>query len=308
MKRAMLVVISVALLAYPIGEVYAQQGHNLLMRRVGEAGWTLTDPTVVAPYTWLTMWDNNGDQHWAWDLESNDVDELIAYAASASSILADGIVGSSQTTGQASCNTAIGAVNDVADVDTVVTALANIQGVIVAFDESGWENGAVVVTAFRVENHPQHDPVNEGTLRGFLWIFAHLNDSLNGQEGYNLPLEPFATLDVEVGTSNIRATFLGPQGSMGWFVEGTLQQSTLSDPDAEPVVLADWVPWGGVDFFYACSEPVQVPSTQLLLARIWTPVQNPEQGVNSRIGGSTLGDFQLNYDFKAKGYFSVTSQ
>ncbi|MCI0745719.1 MAG: hypothetical protein L0Y58_09970 [Verrucomicrobia subdivision 3 bacterium] len=267
---------------------------------------------MVGPRTGVTLYDEETGGYASFDNQPNDVDEMIAYRASGSNLQIDGGIGSSQTTGTATCNTAINATDFAPGVDTLITALMAIENnPSDAADGAYWSNAALVVTRFEVQNHPSHPPVDQGVLEGFIWMFAHQNGDLYPQNG-GTPLNPGTTLFAEVGGSNLTATYGGPDG--GWFLLGVIRRSANQEPDTQ---IGDgnggpeWWPLDSFDQFYDSLETIAVPSQQPVTAFILDQFRIvDEEGdlilqITSPAGGSGYGNFDWHGDLKASAWYSA---
>jgi hypothetical protein len=288
------------------GTVGAQTLFTFPLERQG-TGPFLMDPTVAAPWTSTSAYitDPEFDSDSETDPQSTDVDEILAYGASAANLSAFGGVGSTQTTGEASCLTAIDATDTVAQVDTIVTALASRSG-FPEYSDSYWENAAMVDTRFEVLANTNHSSITVGTLEGSLWLFA--NESHDDPNQLYASLNEGAALEVIIGGSSIRYTYLASAPGE-WDVQGSLEQSTFDDPTAEPLPIDDQVLLPGFDDLLECTEATAVGNFHRLAARIFNPVSGstPEDFV---IGGASFSgapshpsDFE--WELKASGWFTV---
>jgi hypothetical protein len=274
---------------------------SLPSERLGTAnipGWPLTNPTVWAPSTYIALTDQYGF-HTDTDPISTDVGEMLAYGATGSSLLIDSGLGSVQTTGQASCGTAINAFDFVPQVDTLVTALMNVDyDTVDAADGENWSNAALVVTAYEIQNNPEEDPVEQAILYGNLWLFAQgvvdIPPSISGET-----LGAGAVLDAEVGGSGVDALFLGTGN--GWFLNGFV----VDQPENE--VYEDWIPNDDLDLYFDSTEEVAVPSVQLVAALIFADriIDEGEIVITTKVWGSATGNVDAEHDLKASAWYEA---
>ncbi|MCI0360721.1 MAG: hypothetical protein L0211_19770 [Planctomycetaceae bacterium] len=238
---------------------------------------------------------------------STHTNDTIAYAASSASFQAYDSVGTMQVTGEANCITAIGATDTLAEVDTVISAMANV---LVAGEGEGytdttwghWATAALVETAFNVGQHATQPPVANATLRGEFWLFAH--------RGGDAPdVEDGARVDALIGASTVDVVRLGG----GWQMATTIQQSSTANPTAAPLVDVIFIEGLTFDEIIYCTQFIPVPSQQPLQARIWDETPNdPLPGFSplspdNRIRAMFVtGDPAGISDFKAEADFRVT--
>jgi hypothetical protein len=175
-----------------------------------------------------------------------------------------------------------------------------------------WANAAVVSTEYQIQNNPEYDQVNNGNLHGFVWLFGHFQGTPPEAESADSILQQGAILDTIVGNSSLRAVFLS--NTNGWFLSGTLQQSSIDNPTAAPITFSDWVFSNDIDEFHDCLQLVAVPSNLVLAAGVWDPGsgQDPLSGeqwdpddLSLRVRGQSYVNIDAEVQLKAFAGFYV---